>query len=57
VFEDAPPGIAAGLAAGARVVALRTTHPDADFSEATAVIPDYKTLRVRQDGSRLVVLD
>ncbi|HXE82252.1 MAG TPA: HAD-IA family hydrolase [Gemmatimonadales bacterium] len=57
VFEDAPPGIAAGLAAGARVVALRTTHPDADFSEATAVIPDYQALRVRQDGSRLVVLD
>ena len=34
VFEDAPPGIAAGRAAGARVVALSTTNPDADFSGA-----------------------
>ena len=56
VFEDAPPGIAAGLAAGARVVALRTTHPDADFSAATAVITDYSALRVRQAGTGLVVL-
>ena len=57
VFEDAPAGIAAGLAAGARVVALRTTHPDADFSAAAAVISDYHALRVRQAGSSLVVLD
>jgi len=57
VFEDAPPGIAAGLAAGARVVALRTTHPDADFSAAAAVIVDYHALRVRQSGNSLVVLD
>ena len=57
VFEDAPPGIAAGLAAGARVVALRTTHPDADFSAATAVISDYTALRARQAGTSLVVLD
>ena len=57
VFEDAPPGIAAGLAAGARVVALRTTHPDADFSAAAAVITDYHALRVRQAGNSLVVLD
>lgn len=57
VFEDAPPGIAAGLAANARVVALRTTHPDADFSAAAAVITDYHALRVRQSGNSLVVLD
>lgn len=57
VFEDAPPGIAAGLAAGARVVALRTTHPDADFAGVTAVISDYRALRVRQAGNNLVVLD
>jgi sugar-phosphatase len=55
VFEDAPPGIAAGLAAGARVVALRTTHPDADFSEAAAVIHDYTGARVRDAGNGLVV--
>ena len=57
VFEDAPPGITAGLSAGARVVALRTTHPDADFSAATAVITDYHSLRVRHAGNNLVVLD
>lgn len=57
VFEDAPPGIAAGLAAGARVVALRTTHPDADSAGVTAVISDYRALRVRQAGNNLVVLD
>jgi mannitol-1-/sugar-/sorbitol-6-phosphatase len=55
VFEDAPPGIAAGRAAGARVVALRTTHPDTDFDGAVAVIPDFSGLRVRQDGTGYVL--
>jgi len=55
VFEDAPPGIAAGLAAGARVVALRTTHPDADFAGATAVIPDFSAVRLRRDQNGFVV--
>jgi sugar-phosphatase len=55
VFEDAPPGIAAGLAAGARVVALRTTHPDADFAGATAVIPHYANVRAHRNQNGLVV--
>ena len=55
VFEDAPPGIAAGLSAGARVVALRTTHPDADFVGATAVIPDFTSVRLRGDQNGFVV--
>jgi mannitol-1-/sugar-/sorbitol-6-phosphatase len=55
VFEDAPPGIAAGLAAGARVVALRTTHPDADFAGASAVIPDFGALRLHRDQDGFVV--
>src|SRR6266487_4588435 len=55
VFEDAPPGIAAGRAAGARVIALRTTHPDADFSGAAAVIPDFTTARVRANQDAFVV--
>ena len=55
VFEDAPPGIAAGLAAGARVIALRTTHPDADFADAAAVIPDFTSARVRHDHTGFVV--
>jgi len=55
VFEDAPPGIAAGRAAGARVIALRTTHPDADFSGAEAIIPDFTRLAVRSDHDGYVV--
>lgn len=55
VFEDAPPGIAAALAAGARVVALRTTHPNADFSGAAAVIPDFNGVRLRRDRNGFVV--
>ena len=55
VFEDAPPGIAAGLAAGARVVALRTTHPNADFDGATAVIPDFTAVRSQRDQNGFVV--
>ena len=44
VLEDAPAGIAAGRAAGATVIALRTTHPDGDLSEADAVAPDLLSL-------------
>ena len=55
VFEDAPPWIAAGLAAGARVVALRTTHPTADFAGATAVMPDFTALRLQRDRNGFVV--
>ena len=28
VVEDAPAGVTAGLAAGAQVIGVRTTHPD-----------------------------
>jgi sugar-phosphatase len=55
VFEDAPPGIAAGRAAGARVIALRTTHPDADFSGAEAVIPDFNRVHAQRNQAGLVV--
>jgi len=55
VFEDAPPGIAAARAAGARVVGLRTTHPDGDFRDATAVIPDFAAARVRPARDGVVV--
>ncbi|HKW41581.1 MAG TPA: HAD-IA family hydrolase [Gemmatimonadales bacterium] len=57
-FEDAPPGVAAARAAGARVVALRTTHPEANFAAVEAVIPDFTGLRVRRDehGYLLTIL-
>jgi sugar-phosphatase len=36
VIEDVPAGIRSGKAAGARVIALRTTAPDADLISAGA---------------------
>ena len=44
VLEDAPAGITAGRAAGATVIALRTTHPDADLQDADAIAPDLLSL-------------
>jgi HAD superfamily hydrolase (TIGR01509 family) len=38
VFEDAPAGIAAGLAAGMRVVALTTTHAASELAQAHLVV-------------------
>jgi sugar-phosphatase len=44
VVEDAPAGIAAGKAAGMRVVALLTTHEQADLHEADDVVADLRAL-------------
>ncbi|HWF53232.1 MAG TPA: HAD-IA family hydrolase [Solirubrobacteraceae bacterium] len=44
VLEDAPAGIEAGRAAGAPVVALRTTHPDAELGAADAIADDLAAL-------------
>lgn len=44
VLEDAPAGIAAGRAAGAKVLALRTTHPDGELREAHAIIDNLDGL-------------
>ena len=38
VLEDAPAGIAAGRAAGARVIALRTTRPDESLRDADVIV-------------------
>jgi sugar-phosphatase len=45
VLEDAPAGISAGRGAGARVLALRTTHSDEDLQQADAIIDDLGGLR------------
>jgi len=45
VLEDAPAGIRAGRAAGATVIALRTTHSDQDLREAHAIADDLASLR------------
>ena len=56
VIEDAPAGIRAGKAAGARVFALRTTAPDAELIEAGAdwIADNLASLRLAStngDGS------
>lgn len=55
VFEDAPPGVAAARAAGARVVALTTTHPAEALGNAGAVIPDFRRVSLRAGAAGLVV--
>jgi sugar-phosphatase len=55
VFEDAPPGVAAARAAGARVVALTTTHPAEALRDATTTIADFRSLRVDREDAGLVV--
>jgi sugar-phosphatase len=44
VIEDAPAGILAGRAAGATVIALRTTHGDDELGEADAIVDDIGEL-------------
>ena len=38
VFEDAPAGVESGKAAGALVIALRTTHPEETLAEADLLV-------------------
>jgi mannitol-1-/sugar-/sorbitol-6-phosphatase len=45
VLEDAPAGISAGRAAGAKVLAVRTTHSDEDLHQADAIVDDLSALR------------
>src|SRR5258708_35222998 len=48
VMEDAPAGIRAGKAAGARVLALRTTAPDPELTQSGAdwIVNDLAALRL-----------
>jgi len=55
VFEDAPPGIAAARAAGARVIALETTHSAEQLHDAERIVADFTAVRVDQDRTGLVV--
>jgi len=41
VIEDSKPGVAAGLAAGMRVIAITNTHPPQELRPATRVVADY----------------
>ena len=57
VVEDAPAGIRAGKASGARVLALRTTAPDPELTQsgATWIISDLASLRVVSSDHRDVL--
>jgi sugar-phosphatase len=44
VLEDSPAGVSAGRAAGATVIALRTTHAEDELREADAVVDDLAAL-------------
>jgi sugar-phosphatase len=52
VMEDAPAGIRAGKAAGARVFALRTTAPDAELTQsgATWIADNLASLRLNSSN-------
>jgi sugar-phosphatase len=53
VVEDAPAGVAAGRAAGARVLALGTTHPRAELAGADAEAADLSEVTVADLGPPL----
>ena len=55
VFEDAPAGLAAGRAAGARVIALTTSLGADALVGAEAFIADFTGVRVRAEGDAFVV--
>jgi len=62
VFEDAPAGIRSGKAAGARVVAFRTTAPDSELRQAGADYivnnsADVRVDSVSADGLTLILSD
>ncbi len=54
VLEDAPAGLAAGQAAGARVLALTTTLSAAELAPLPSVA-DYRGVSARVEGGRVVL--
>jgi sugar-phosphatase len=56
VIEDAPPGVQAGRAAGARVLALTTTHAREALTGAEHIVPDLRSVQVTASGLTLSVL-
>jgi sugar-phosphatase len=56
VVEDAPAGIQAGKAMGARVLAVAVTHPAGELGMADAVVPDLTRVLIRPDGDRFTLL-
>lgn len=46
VIEDAPAGVTAGLAAGAQVIAVATTHTPDHLTHATAIVEKLSDVRI-----------
>lgn len=44
VIEDSKPGVAAGLAAGMRVMAITNTHPAEELGGATRIVTSYREI-------------
>jgi sugar-phosphatase len=55
VVEDAPAGITAGHAAGARVLAVTTSHDRSELTSADAVVPSLEQCSVDTAADGLVV--
>ena len=55
VFEDAPAGVAAGKAAGARVVGLTTSHAAGDLPGVDATIEDFRGVHIRPQADAFVL--
>ena len=53
VFEDALPGIEAGLAAGAKVVGVATTHSHKELAHTDLIIDDFTNLNIENLGKLL----
>lgn len=49
VVEDSPTGVAAGKAAGMRVIAVCSTYPESALGDADVRLPALASLRVRAD--------
>jgi HAD superfamily hydrolase (TIGR01509 family) len=45
VIEDSKPGVAAGLAAGMKVIAITNTHPAGEVAHAHHVVGTYKEIK------------
>lgn len=55
VVEDAPAGIAAGLAAGAQVLAVTTTHDADQVSSADVIVADLSYVRMKSTNDGVVL--
>jgi sugar-phosphatase len=51
VVEDSPTGVAAGKAAGMKVIAVLTTYPAAAVAEADVIVAALSALRARPEGA------